>query len=306
MSYQASLAGLLSPPLLIGAGRVEALAATFALRMAAIKGDAAAIREVAAGARRDRATRQRGRIAVLGILGPLVYRGSELSDFAGFASTATISAQFDQAIASPEVKAIVLDVDSVGGELAGVKELADKIYVARGKKPIVAVANTEAGSAAYWIATAADELVVTPSGQVGGVGALAIHIDVSAANEKLGLKPTYVTYGEHKAEFTPDRPLSPEARAEAQRVVDTIGRQFESDVARNWRIPVDVARIRFGGGRMFVAKEAVARKLADRVETLEQTIRRVASSSSWTGRGHSQREQSIEACRRRLAAYKRN
>ncbi len=85
------------------------------------------------------------------------------------------------------IDTIVLDVDSPGGNYYGTPETSSKIRAARDSKPIIAVANSLAASAAYWIASAADEIVVTPSGDVGSIGVLAVHTDFSAANEKIGV-----------------------------------------------------------------------------------------------------------------------
>ena len=89
----------------------------------------------------------------------------------------------------PSISAIVLDVDSPGGSVFGVEELATEIRAARGTKPVVAVANSMAASAAYWIASQADELVITPGGMVGSIGVLTAHEDISKAQEMAGIKP---------------------------------------------------------------------------------------------------------------------
>src|SRR5690606_12609791 len=110
------------------------------------------------------------------------------------------------------VGTIVLDVDSPGGGVYGVAEFAEEIYKARGQKRIVAVANSMAASAAYWIATAADELVVTPGGEVGSIGVYMLHEDWSGAYEKAGIKPTVIKFGENKAEGIDVEPLSESAQ----------------------------------------------------------------------------------------------
>ena len=87
--------------------------------------------------------------------------------------TEAFGAAFDRAAADSSIGAIVLNIDSPGGSVYGVEELADKIYKARGTKPVYAVANSLAASAAYWIGSAASQLYVTPSGEVGSIGVLA-------------------------------------------------------------------------------------------------------------------------------------
>jgi len=116
---------------------------------------------------------ERGTIAVLNLSGPIVPRSSGVEDMSGptMASLDRFSRAFDEAAANDRHTAIVLNVDSPGGRVDMVPEVAAKIRAARNDvRPIIAVANTYAASAAYWIASAADEIVVTPSGEVGSIG----------------------------------------------------------------------------------------------------------------------------------------
>jgi len=106
----------------------------------------------------------------------------------GGTSITGFRAAFRQALRDPSVSAIIFDVDSPGGTIDGVPELADEIFAARGRKPMVAVANTQMASAAYWIASAADEIVVTPSGSVGSIGVLTAREDLSRATQMAGIK----------------------------------------------------------------------------------------------------------------------
>lgn len=238
--------------------------------------DAATIEKVAASNRTaTRATVTRS-IGVLPVVGVVSQRMNLLQDFSGGVSTEQLGRDFDALVASDEVGAIILDMDSPGGNYAGTPELASKIHAARGAKPIIAVANSMAASAAYWIAAAADEIVVTPSGEVGSIGVLAVHEDVSAMNETMGVKRTYVTYGEHKAEFNPDSPLADSSREELQRRVDQAGETFVKAVARYRNVTAKAVMDRFGQGRMFDAAEAVERGMADRIDTLEGTVARLA------------------------------
>jgi signal peptide peptidase SppA len=216
-------------------------------------------------------------VGVIPVLGPLSKRADWLTLLMGGTSMDWIERDFDSMVADPNVSAIVLEIDSPGGEFAGTPELAKKIASARGTKPIVAVANTLAASAAYFIASAADEVVVTPSGEVGSVGVVAVHEDRSAANEQDGVKRTYVTYGEHKAELNGDSPLTDDARAEVQRRVDEAGEMFVSAVAKNRGVTAKAVIANFGGGRVFGASDAVERKMADRIDTLEATITRLST-----------------------------
>ena len=214
-------------------------------------------------------------IAVLPLQGPITKRASAFTAFFGGTSTDKFGEAFDSLMANDAIGAIVLDVDSPGGTVEGTMELTEKMYAARGTKPVVAVANGFMASAAYKIASAADQIVVIPSGQAGSIGTRAMHLDYSAALEKDGVKPTVVYAGEHKTEFDPFAPLSEEAKAEMQRVVDEYYGEFVKSVARNRNTTVARVKKEFGGGRMMLAKQAVEAGLADRVGTLEETIARL-------------------------------
>jgi len=216
-------------------------------------------------------------IGVIPILGSIVQRGNMFTEASGTASTDMIGKQFDGLLENEAVGTIVLDIDSPGGTVYGVPELAHKIQAGRDRKPIVAVANAEAASAAYWLASAASEIVVTPSGNVGSIGAYAMHIDQSALNETLGVKPTYISYGRYKTSGNPDSPLDDETRADIQSRVDRYGRMFEENVAANRGVPLATVRSDYGQGRMLDADAAKKAGMIDRIESFEATIARLLS-----------------------------
>lgn len=183
------------------------------------------------------------------------------------------------ALADPDVKAIVLDIDSPGGTVAGITELAAEIRGVRGgDKPIVASANAFCASAAYWLASQCDEVTATPSAQVGSIGVYAVHQDVSRMLDELGVTVTLVSAGPHKTEGNMYEPLSDEAKADMQSRVDDTYTTFKADVAAGRRISADQVESDFGGGRVMTAKKAAAAGMVDRVETLGATITRLASA----------------------------
>ena len=118
-----------------------------------------------------------GSLAVIPIFGVISRRVSIMTLFSGATSSQKLTASIRRAIKDEDVSAIVLDIDSPGGVVPGIPELAAEIRAAREKKPIVAVANSMAASAAYWLAASASEVVVTPSGQVGSIGVFASKAD---------------------------------------------------------------------------------------------------------------------------------
>lgn len=232
---------------------------------------------------RSKAPSQRlGRVAVLPIQGTLAQRAGGLDRCSGLVSTEELGNAIDGLLADESVKALVLDVDSPGGSVFGISELATKIrgYRTQGKK-IVAVANSMAASAAYWIAAQASEFVVTPGGQVGSIGVLSAHMDVSKAEELLGIKTTYVVSegSPYKAELASEMPLGEEARAEMQSKVDAYYSKFTGAVAKGRRVDAETVRDKFGKGRMMMAEQAKERGMVDRVATMQAVLADLGATS---------------------------
>lgn len=228
-----------------------------------------------------RTQRSAGGVAVLSLRGIISHRAEQVDDISGPGGTSVerFRSRFREAMASADVSGLVIDVDSPGGSVEGIPELASEMFEARGKKPVLAVANTLAASAAYWIATAADELSVTPSGEVGSVGVFAAHDDVSEAMEMQGVKRTFISAGKFKTEGNPFEPLSEEARENIQSRVDDVYNEFISALANQRGTSADNVRDKFGQGRTVGAKESVSQGMADRVETLEAGIERMRAGT---------------------------
>jgi capsid assembly protease len=218
-----------------------------------------------------------GGIAVIPLRGVITPAGSFLSLLFGYGGGGLRGFRqcLREALDDEQVSAVLIDIDSPGGLTDLVPETAAEIREARGSKPIVAIANTMAASAAYWLAAQADELVVTPSGDVGSVGVYAVHDDWSKWNADFGIKPTYVKAGKYKAEFNPDEPLSDDAKAHLQETVDAYYAMFVADVAAGRGVDEASVRDGFGEGRMVLAQDAVAAGMADSVETFEQLAARL-------------------------------
>jgi signal peptide peptidase SppA len=246
----------------------------------------AAIRSEAAGARllvpaaatpAARPSTGSGGVAVIPLYGVITQRMNLISFLLGGTSTEQISGMLRKAIGDPQVSAVVLDVDSPGGSVFGLEELAAELRRAREQKPIVAVASGFMASGAYWVASGASEIVAAPGSMLGSIGIVALHVDQSAANEMEGLRPTIVHAGRYKTEGSPHAPLSDEGRAYMQQVVDDYYRMFVTAVAAGRGVSAETVRRDYGEGRMLVAGEAVRAGLADRVGTLDATIRRLLS-----------------------------
>jgi hypothetical protein len=175
-------------------------------------------------------------------------------------------------VANPDVGAIIIDVDSPGGAVAGTSEAADAVRAAAAVKPVYALADSLAASAAYWIASQASQLWVTPSGAVGSIGIIGMHMDVSKALEMSGVTATVITAGKYKGEQSPFAPLSEEARAHIQSQADAEHANFIRAVAAGRRVSQEMVASDFGQGRIVPAAKAVKAGMADRVGTMADLV----------------------------------
>jgi signal peptide peptidase SppA len=232
--------------------------------------------EAASGVRNGK----NGAVAVIPVFGVISNRMNLMTQISGGTSVEKLTTQLRAALADGSISAIVLDVDSPGGVVDGVPELAGEILEARGQKKIVAVANSMAGSAAYWLASCASELAVVPSGQVGSIGVFAAHEDMSKALEQEGVKISLVSAGKYKVEGNPYEPLSDEARAAMQTKVDGFYGMFVAAVAKGRKTSPASVRDGYGQGRMLLADDAVKTGMADSVATLDQVLAKLGVKRS--------------------------
>ena len=219
-----------------------------------------------------------GKVAVIPIHGTLVRRTSGIEAESGLASYTGIAEQLDAAMASPEIAAILLDIDSPGGESGGVFDLADRIRAASEVKPVWAVANDMAFSAAYALASAAARVFVARTGGVGSIGVIAMHVDQSVKDAQDGVRYTAVFAGERKNDLNPHEPISNEAHAVLKAEVDRIYDLFVETVARHRGLDADAVRATEAG--LFFGPDAVATGLADAVGSLDDALTQLTQSLS--------------------------
>lgn len=219
-----------------------------------------------------------GGIAVLPIYGTLVRRTVGLEAASGMTSYQDIAAQIDTAIADPAVAAIVLDIDSPGGESGGVFDLADRVRAAAQVKPVWALANDMAYSAAYAIGSAASRLFVTRTGGVGSIGVIAMHADQSVRDAQDGVRYTTVFAGARKNDLNPHEPISDEAHAFLKSEVDRIYGLFVDTVASHRSLSSDAVRATEAG--VFFGNDAVAAGLADAVGNFDDVLNELVASLS--------------------------
>lgn len=258
-------------PWAIDPGKLSQIAAV--LEAKANAGEIPTAGDIQAVERQQRSSGSReGAVAVIPLHGTISPRMGMLEAMSGGASLDAFAAQFDEAMADDAVGTIVLDIDSPGGSVYGVEEMAAKIFAARGRKRVIAVANHLMASAAYYLGSAADELVISPSGEVGSIGVYTVHFDESEAMEAAGVRATIVKAGAHKAEGNPFEPLEGEALEHMQSLVDDYYAQFVRAVARHRGRSVGAVEEGFGQGRTFTADRAVQAGLVDRVASMESVL----------------------------------
>jgi signal peptide peptidase SppA len=181
----------------------------------------------------------------------------------------TISSALESAATDSTVKRVVLQVDSPGGEVTGLPETAALLAHVAKTKPVSAIVEGHAASAAYWLVSQASDITLTPSGEVGSVGVRMIHTDISKMLEDRGVKMTELYSGDFKTEWSPYKPLSEDAKTDMQTRLSATHNDFIRAVAagRAGRASIEVRRNRFGEGRMFSANDAMTHGLVDKIQS---------------------------------------
>lgn len=212
-------------------------------------------------------------VGIVPIEGVIAKRMDLFSRISGGVSTQTVARNFKAALADPAVKAILLNVDSPGGEVDGTQELAQLIYQSHGSKPIFAMADGFMASAAYWIGSAAERVyLASKTTGVGSIGVIATHTDVSKANEMRGIKVTHITAGKYKAVGSPYQPLDRESEDVIASEVNQIYGLFVEDVATHRGASVEKVLTDMADGRIFIGQKGVDAGLADGIRSREEVL----------------------------------
>ena len=201
------------------------------------------------------------RVPVTGIL----VHGTDLAIDGWFTGYDYLVEAVQRGMDDPQVNAIAMIVDSPGGMVSGAFDAGDQLWEMRkaGGKPVKAFVNESAYSAAYLIASTADEIIVPRTGGVGSVGVVLMHVDYSKAMEKAGITITPIFAGAHKVDGNPYQPLSDSVHAQLQQKVDDSYAIFVDSVARNRGI--DPAAVRATEAATYIGQRAVEAGLADSV-----------------------------------------
>jgi signal peptide peptidase SppA len=287
LNQQLLIAEFLATPWALMPERLNAVAAVLARWSSNTPASDEVMQRIAADRSAREARRQShqgnggGGIAVLPLYGVVTQRGNMVDDVSGPGSVSTqqFAASLRQALTDESVSQILIDIDSPGGSVYGVAELADEIISARAQKPVIAIANSLAASAAYWIGACASEFYVTPGGEVGSIGVWQAHQDYSKAMDEAGVKTTLISAGKFKIEGNPYTPLDEDAQAFMQSRVDDYYAAFTKAVSKGRGVSIAQVRDGMGQGRVLGADAALASNMVDGIATLDDVVRKMRRSA---------------------------
>ncbi|WP_114965094.1 S49 family peptidase [Alkalilacustris brevis] len=207
-------------------------------------------------------------IAMIEIAGVLIHRGGWIGQSSGQTSYEGIAAQIEAAASDPSVRGLALEIDSFGGEVAGVFDLADRIRAIRARKPVWAFVAEHAFSAGYALASQADRILLPRTGALGSIGVVVLHADLSGQLDQDGVRVTLIHSGRHKVDGNPYQPLPESVRGDIQREIDVLRFLFAETVAagRAGRLSQEAALATEAA--TFRGADAVAAGLADEVTDL--------------------------------------
>ena len=219
---------------------------------------------------RQKAYRVERGIAVLPVTGTLVHKLGYINPVSGMSGYDGIAKRLQQAISDPDVKGILLDIDSPGGEVAGAFDTADLIARAREQKPVWALASDTACSAAYLLASACSRRLITQTGTVGSIGVLMAHRCVEKALEIAGVDVTLIYAGAHKVDGNPYSQLPDDVRDEFQLSINSTREQFAQKVSDYTGLKK--SRVLATEAAVFIGADAIKSGLADQLVNYADAI----------------------------------
>lgn len=202
--------------------------------------------------------------AVIPVVGPLFRYANIFTAISGASSYEILAKDFTSALENPDVHSIILDIDSPGGEVNGCAEFASMIFEARGKKPIIAYASGDAASGAYWIASACDQIIASETSMLGSIGVVAVYRGSKDENvlEIVSSQSPYKRLD----------PSSKDGKSRLQSRIDDLATVFIESIAKHRGVDPPTVIKDFGGGDVFIGKNAINSGLADDIGSLEQII----------------------------------
>lgn len=224
------------------------------------------------------ATMVRDGVAIIPVSGPLFRHANMMTELSGATSYDMLSKDLRAAVEDSTIKAIILNIDSPGGAVKGANELSKQIASVRGIKPIVAYVDGDAASAAYWLASAADEIVADEAATIGSIGAM---IGVRLSENRPGEKAySFVSSQSPLKNASPD---TDQGARELQRLTDELAQVFIDTVAKNRGITSDTVLANYGQGAVFAGEAAFERGMVDSLGTFEALLSRLSGKSTNLG-----------------------
>ncbi|MDG7056612.1 MAG: S49 family peptidase [Wolbachia endosymbiont of Penenirmus auritus] len=211
-------------------------------------------------------------VKVIPIYGILTKKPGTFDYILGMTSYEKIYEDIEEALSDKKIETILLDIDSPGGEVNGLFDLSDFIYKARGEKEIIAIANDDAYSAAYAIASSAEKVYISRTSGIGSIGVIASHIDQSEFDEKQGIKYTTIFAGGRKNDLNPHEPITSESLENLQKEVDRLYEMFLQLVARDRNLTTE--KIKSTEAGLYFGKNAIEEGLADEIISFSEFIDR--------------------------------
>lgn len=194
--------------------------------------------------------------------------------------TYTLAAEFDRLAADKSVGAVVLEVDSAGGEINGISRAVDSLRRLRAAKPVIAYVPGDACGVAYWLTAQASKIIVSPLSLVGGIGLSRVHLDTSEANKRAGVRVVSLAIPDTKADFAPGTKITDAMAARGLAEVETLASVFVADVAAGRGVPTSTVREVWQRPLHRVGAKAVAVGLANSVGHMDHALSEAARFAS--------------------------
>ena len=273
---------VLNAPWAILPNRLEEIQGIYAARSRGEELDIAAVEARIGrplGTEQQQGYEVRNGAALIPLHGVLAQRMNLMTNMSGGTSTELFARDVQIAAADPTVKAIILLADTPGGTVAGTQTAAAAVRAVRGMKPIATMVQGLMASAGVWIGSATD-LTVLDSGtaQVGSIGVVATHVDVSQREQAMGVKTTEIVAGRFKRAASQYGPLTETGQKVIQDQVDYLYSLFVTDVAANRGVSVERVLDDMADGRMFIGQQAIDAGLADQISSLDMLIAQLTAT----------------------------
>jgi signal peptide peptidase SppA len=282
---------VLNAPWAILPNRLEEIQAIYAARSRGEELDVAAVEARIGrplGTEQQQGYEVRNGAALIPLHGVLAQRMNLMTNMSGGTSTDLFARDVQTAAADPTVKAIILLADTPGGTVAGTQTAAAAVRAVRGVKPIATMVQGLMASAGVWIGSATDQTVLdSGTAQVGSIGVVATHVDVSQREQAMGVKTTEIVAGKFKRAASQYGPLSETGQKVIQDQVDYLYSLFVTDVAANRGVSVERVLDDMADGRMFIGQQAIDAGLADQISSLDMLIAQLTATPGASTGGRS-------------------